>query len=52
MAGRSLDGVADAAETGAAFVALHEAAWSHPGGPAEAVRLAQATLERRGRHAA
>lgn len=52
MAGGSLDSVADAAATGAAFVALHEAVWSHPAGPADAVRLAQAALAGRGRRAA
>jgi thiamine-phosphate pyrophosphorylase len=46
MAGRSLDGVAVAAATGAAFVALHDAVWSCPEGPAEAVRRAQAALAR------
>jgi thiamine-phosphate pyrophosphorylase len=52
MAGRSLDSVADAAATGAAFVALHEAVWSHADGPGEAVRRAQAALAARGRRAA
>ena len=41
MAGRSLESVAEAAATGAAFVALHDAVWSHAGGPGEAVRLAR-----------
>jgi thiamine-phosphate pyrophosphorylase len=52
MAGRSLDGVAEAAATGAAFVALHDAVWLHAGGPGEAVRLAEAALGRSGRRAA
>jgi thiamine-phosphate pyrophosphorylase len=52
MAGRSIDSVADAAATGAEFVALHDAVWSHAGGPAEAVRLAAAMLEQKGRRAA
>jgi thiamine-phosphate pyrophosphorylase len=52
MAGRSLESVADAAATGADFVALHDAVWSHAGGPGEAIRLAQATLSRAGRRAA
>lgn len=52
MAGRSLDGVAAAAATGAAFVALHEAVWSHPDGPAEAVRKAAAALSQPGLRAA
>ena len=30
MAGRALEPVAEAAATGAAFVALHDAVWSHP----------------------
>lgn len=46
MAGRSLDSVAEAAATGADFVALHEAVWSHPDGPAAAVRIAAAALLR------
>jgi thiamine-phosphate pyrophosphorylase len=52
MAGRSLESVGVAAATGAEFVALHDAVWSHVGGPGEAVRMAQAALQRRGRHAA
>jgi thiamine-phosphate pyrophosphorylase len=52
MAGRSIEGVADAAATGAEFVALHDAVWSHTDGPAEAVRLAAAMLDRKGRRAA
>ena len=52
MAGRSIDSVADAAATGAEFVALHDAVWSHPGGPEEAVRLAAAMLDHKGRRAA
>jgi thiamine monophosphate synthase len=44
MAGRGLDSVSDATSTGAAFVAVNKAVWSHPGGPAEAVALAEATL--------
>jgi thiamine-phosphate pyrophosphorylase len=52
MGGRSLDSVAEAASTGAAFLALHDAVWSHPGGPGEAVRLAQAMLGDAGRRAA
>ena len=40
MAGRSLDSVREAAATGAAFVALHDAVWSHASGPGEAVRIA------------
>ena len=51
MAGRTLGSVAEAAATGAAFVALHDAVWSHHGGPAEAVRLAQAMLSDAGRRA-
>jgi thiamine-phosphate pyrophosphorylase len=52
MAGRSLDGVVEAAATGAAFVALHEAVWSHPNGPGEAVRIANAALAGEGLRAA
>jgi thiamine-phosphate pyrophosphorylase len=52
MSGRALDSVAEAAATGAEFVALHDAVWSHPGGPGEAVRLAQALLGGTGRQAA
>ncbi len=52
MAGRSLDGVAEAAATGAAFVAVHDAIWQHAGGPGEAVAAAEAALRRSGRQAA
>lgn len=52
MAGRSLDNVAEAAATGAAFVALSDAVWSHADGPGEAVRRAQALLAAGGRRAA
>jgi thiamine-phosphate pyrophosphorylase len=52
MGGRSLDSVAEAAATGAALVALHDAVWSHSEGPREAVRLAQAMLGDAGRRAA
>jgi thiamine-phosphate pyrophosphorylase len=52
MAGRALDGIAAAAATGAAFVAVSEAVWSHPGGPGEAVKLADAALAGQGRRAA
>jgi thiamine-phosphate pyrophosphorylase len=52
MAGRALEGVAEAAATQADFVALHDAVWSHPAGPADAVRQAQAMLEQSGRRAA
>jgi thiamine-phosphate pyrophosphorylase len=52
MAGRALDSIAAAAATGAAFVAVSEAVWSHPGGPGEAVKLADAALASRGRRAA
>jgi thiamine-phosphate pyrophosphorylase len=52
MAGRSLDSVAEAAATGAAFVAVHDAVWSHAEGPGEAVRMAEAALRGRGRRAA
>jgi hypothetical protein len=52
MAGRAIDSVVEAAATGAAFVALNDAVWSHPAGPREAVRLAQAMLSDAGRRAA
>jgi thiamine-phosphate pyrophosphorylase len=52
MAGRSLDSVAEAASTGADFVALHDAVWSHPGGAAEAIRRALTLLADAGRRAA
>ena len=44
MAGRSLESIGEAAATGAAFVAVNEAVWSHPAGPAEATRRALAAL--------
>jgi thiamine-phosphate pyrophosphorylase len=52
MAGRSLDSVAEAAATGAAFVAVHEAVWAHADGPGDAIRLALAALGQTGRRAA
>lgn len=52
MAGRSVGSVAEAAATGAAFVALHDAVWSHAGGPGAAIREAAALLVREGRRAA
>ncbi len=52
VAGRALDSAAEAAATGAAFVALHNAIWSYPGGPGEAVRRAAAILAGPGRQAA
>ena len=52
MAGRALGSVADTAATGAAFVALHEAVWSHPAGAGEAVRRAAEALNGPGRRAA
>lgn len=45
MAGLSLDSVAEAAATGAAFVGLHAAVWKHDNGPAAAVRAAAARLK-------
>lgn len=52
MAGRTRDGVAAAAESGADFVALHYFVWAHPGGPAQAIREAAEVLGRAERHAA
>lgn len=42
----SLDDLAHLAATGAEFVALGDAVWTHPGGPAAAVRDALAVLAR------
>ena len=41
MAGQDITSVADAAETGAEFVALQSACWDYEGGPAEAVARAE-----------
>ena len=43
----SLETLPDLVRTGADFVALGEAVWAHPDGPAAAVRLARAALGRR-----
>lgn len=40
----SLDAVAELAATGVEFIALGEAVWGHPAGPAAAVRLAAESL--------
>jgi thiamine-phosphate pyrophosphorylase len=40
----SLEAVRELAGTGAEFIAIGDVVWSHPAGPAEAVRLAAATL--------
>ncbi len=42
----TLDAIPQLAATGAEFVALGDAVWSHPDGPAAAVRLATAALAR------
>jgi thiamine-phosphate pyrophosphorylase len=52
MAGRSIAGIAEAARSGIAFVALNEAVWAHAGGPAAAVAEAHAVLGGTGRRAA
>jgi len=52
MAGRSLESVAAAAATGAAFVAVNQAVWESAAGPGEAVATANAVLRREGRQAA
>ena len=52
MAGRAPESIGDAASTGAAFVAVNDAVWSHPEGPAEAVRAANAMLKQEGLRAA
>ncbi len=44
MGGRQVASVAEAAEAGIAFVALSEAVWAHPGGPAKAVAEASDRL--------
>lgn len=44
MAGRTIESVVEAVATGAAFVALNEAVWRHPAGPADAIRLALSAL--------
>ncbi len=48
MAGSAVESVADAAATGADFIALHEACWSHPDGPGAAVREALDLISRAG----
>ena len=45
LAGNKIASVADAAETGADFVALKDAVWQHGDGPAAAVAEANAILE-------
>jgi len=52
MAGRAVESVREAAATGADFVALNSAVWSHSKGPGEAVREAIALLVEEGRRAA
>ncbi len=52
MAGRALESIAEAAATGAGFVALHDAVWAHPEGPGAAVRGAMTELKQAGRQAA
>lgn len=52
MAGRSIASVAEAAATGAAFVALNDAIWAHGSGPAAAIREAHAALNGTGGRAA
>lgn len=44
MAGNTIESVAEAAASGAEFVALHDAVWAHAGGPAEAVARALAII--------
>ena len=48
MAGSAVESVTDAAATGADFIALHEACWSHPDGPGAAVREALDLISRAG----
>ena len=52
MAGRSLASVAEAAATGAAFVALNDAVWADQRGPAAAIRDAHTALGARRTRAA
>jgi thiamine-phosphate pyrophosphorylase len=52
MAGRAIDSVAEAAATGAAFIALHDAVWRHRAGPGEAIRRGLAILTDSGRRVA
>jgi thiamine-phosphate pyrophosphorylase len=52
MAGRRLESITTAAVTGAAFVAVNAAIWSHPGAPAAAVAAANVLLQESGRRAA
>lgn len=46
LAGRSIASVEDCAAAGADFVAVREAVWDHPDGPAAAIREANAALDR------
>jgi thiamine-phosphate pyrophosphorylase len=48
----TLEDVRELAGTGAEFIAIGDAVWSHPAGPAEAVRLASAMLSARAREVA
>lgn len=52
MAGNAVERIAEATATGAAFVAVHDAVWSHPAGAVEAARRAAAMLASPGRRAA
>jgi thiamine-phosphate pyrophosphorylase len=52
MAGSSLASVGDAAATGADFVAVHSAIWTHADGPARAVQHALSALGERPRRVA
>ena len=45
LAGATIDSVTEAAETGVDFVAVRSAVWTHPDGPAAAVRRANAILD-------
>lgn len=45
LAGHRLSSVTDCARTGAEFVALRDAVWSHPEGAAEAVRQANGLID-------
>jgi thiamine-phosphate pyrophosphorylase len=52
MGGHSIDSLPSATETGASFIALHNAVWSHASGPCAAVRRAHELLSQSRRRAA
>jgi thiamine-phosphate pyrophosphorylase len=52
MSGRSLASIAEVTATGADFVGVGEAVWSHPDGPAAAIGAARTSMMQSGRQAA